>query len=302
MQSLSCIRAICLKWMDHCHVNGGYSFAVYHDNHQTYLGPISINSSGMLEGLQDLLLRKHRLLVPSWSKQWEDMRVDGTLQGHWDDGLVSLMDFVKVVVLVNRCRRQQSKSRWKAACGDLLADLQLKVLEELTTALDRCVASYCESNALPTQIPSRRFFGWVFSALEFLLLILNKPEKYTGLEMCEDDNVCWPTHIPKDRTNVRLSRDGGHQVTKMNLNEIWQFMEDARVNHWSLVELAKVRERERIVLEPNQGLCTCGQGKGWPCTIHEPNLLSRVVTDGLLPQMVPLMDARTLVSQSPSHI
>ena len=81
--------------------------------------------------------------------------------------------------------------------------------------------------------------------LEFLLLILNKPEKYTGLEMCEDDNVCWPTHIPKDRTNVRLSRDGGHQVTKMNLNEIWQFMEDARVNHWSLVELAKVRERER---------------------------------------------------------
>ena len=82
--------------------------------------------------------------------------------------------------------------------------------------------------------------------------------------MCEDDNVCWPTHIPKDRTNVRLSRDGGHQVTKMNLNEIWQFMEDARVNHWSLVELAKVRERERTVLEPNQGLCTCGQGKGWP--------------------------------------
>lgn len=83
-----------------------------------------------------------------------------------------------------------------------------------------------------------------FSALEFLLLILNIPEKYTGLEMCEDDNVRWPTHIPKDRTNVRLSRDGGHQVTKMNLNEIWQFMEDARVNHWSLVELAKVRERE----------------------------------------------------------
>ena len=159
-QSLSCIRAICLRWMDHCHANGGYSFAVYHDNHQTYLGPISINSSGMVEGLQDLLLRKHRLLVPSWSKQWEDMRVNGTLQGHWDDGFVSLMDFVKFVVLVNRSRRQQSKSRWKAACGDLLADLHLKVLDELTTALDRCVTLYCQSNDLPVQIPSRRSLGW----------------------------------------------------------------------------------------------------------------------------------------------
>ena len=88
------------------------------------------------------------------------MRVNGTLQGHWDDGFVSLMDFVKFVVLVNRSRRQQSKSRWKAACGDLLADLHLKVLDELTTALDRCVTRYCQSNDLPVQIPSRRSLGW----------------------------------------------------------------------------------------------------------------------------------------------
>lgn len=73
-------------------------------------GSLTITASGLVSNFQSVISSKHANLVQSWGQQWESM--SNNLSLSWSNtSELPLMDAVMFIMLANKRRREQRKSK-----------------------------------------------------------------------------------------------------------------------------------------------------------------------------------------------
>ena len=116
--------------------------------------------AGTVEGLQAIVVNRHRTALESWGQLWQLMHQHDHLAGNWSVAEpLGLRDVVKFAFKCVRFRRSLGKPIWQSSSpsGQCLVQLQRAVIRFLSDGLyDYVNGKYQESHDVSKAAPSRR--------------------------------------------------------------------------------------------------------------------------------------------------